>query len=59
MKTIEMLKDFSYRVKPTVHVQYLGGKTYDHVPEFAVREILKAQAGRIIQQDKPSERPIT
>jgi hypothetical protein len=46
-----MSRDFTYRVSPTVHVQYLGGATYDRVPEAAVREILKANAGKIVERD--------
>jgi hypothetical protein len=49
VKTIEMARDFSYRVKRNVFVQYLAGVTYPRVPEAAAREILAAGAGRTIE----------
>lgn len=51
MKTIAMARDFSYRVKPKVFIQYLGGTIYERVPEAAVRAILAADAGKIVEQD--------
>jgi hypothetical protein len=51
MKTVCMSRDYSYRVKSTVFVQYLGGATYDRVPEAAVRAILAAKAGQVVERD--------
>lgn len=50
MKTVHMSRDFSYRVKSTVFVQYICGATYDRVPEAAVRAILAARAGEIVER---------
>lgn len=44
-----MLRDFPYQAKPRVVVQYLGGVIYVRVPEFAVRAILKAKAGEVVE----------
>lgn len=58
MKTIHMTKDFSYQPLtnfPKVIIQYIEGATYRRVPEFAVRAILVADAGRIIPEDSFSE----
>lgn len=52
MKTVEMLADYSYRVKATVIVQYLGGYTYNRVPEAAVKAITAAKAGKIVDQEQ-------
>lgn len=46
-----MQKEFSYRPSARVVVQYRQGKTYPRVPEAAVREILAAGAGVIVDQD--------
>lgn len=46
-----MRKEFLYRPSARVVVQYRQGKTYDRVPEAAVREILAAGAGVIVDQD--------
>lgn len=43
-----MLRAFSYHPFRNVTIQYQAGKIYGRVPEAAVREILKASAGRII-----------
>jgi hypothetical protein len=51
MKTVYMDRDFSYRAKARVFVQYLGGATYDRVPEAAVRAILAAKAGQVVERD--------
>ncbi|MET4721917.1 hypothetical protein ABIF63_006023 [Bradyrhizobium japonicum] len=51
MKTITMQKEFSYRPSVRVVVQYGQGKTYPRVPEAAVRAILAAGAGVIVDQD--------
>lgn len=46
-----MREEFSYRAGARVVVQYRQGKTYHRVPEAAVREILAAGAGVIVDQD--------
>lgn len=46
-----MQKEFLYRAGARVVVQYRQGKTYPRVPEAAVREILAAGAGVIVDQD--------
>lgn len=51
MKTVTMSDDFSYRAKPRVFIQYLGGRTYERVPEAAVRAIRAANAGKIVETD--------
>lgn len=51
MKTVEMVRDFSYRAKARVFIQYLGGTTYERVPEVVVRAILEAGAGKIVDRD--------
>lgn len=51
MKTVAMARDFPYRVKVTVVIMYLGGVTYQRVPEAAVRAILEARAGIVIDQE--------
>lgn len=48
MKTIKMERDFSYRATSRAFVQYLGGTTYQRVPEAAVRAIVAAGAGEIV-----------
>lgn len=51
MKTISMHQDYTYRAKHNVHIKYLEGYTYQRVPEAAARAIVKAAAGRLIQQE--------
>lgn len=51
MKTITMSRDFTYRAKQRVNIQYLAGATYDRVPESAVRAILAANAGKVVDRD--------
>lgn len=43
--------DFSYRAKARVFIRYLGGATYERVPEAAVRAIVEAGAGKIVDRD--------
>lgn len=50
MKTVTMEREFVYSPFEKVHIRYLGGATYDRVPEAAVREIVKAKAGYIVKQ---------
>jgi len=45
-----MLRDFSYRAKRHVFVQYLGGEIYRRVPEAAARAIVDADAGRVVSE---------
>lgn len=52
MKTVTMSRDFSYRAKRTVFVQYLGGTTYRRVPEAAVRAIIEARAGSVVDPEE-------
>ena len=52
MKTVEITRDHSYRAKARVVVQYQAGHTYRRVPEAAVRSILAAGAGVIVDQDE-------
>lgn len=42
-----MSRDFDYRPKAGVIIAYVGGRTYDRVPEAAVAAIKKAKAGTI------------
>jgi hypothetical protein len=51
MKTVAMSRDFSYRAKRHVFVQYLGGGTYERVPEAAVRAIVDAGAGKVVKRE--------
>lgn len=44
-----MDRDHSYRAKPRVFVQYLAGAIYERVPEAAVRSIVQAGTGRILE----------
>lgn len=55
MKTVKMLRDFSYRAGPRVFVQYREGVVYERTPEAAVRSILDAKAGEIVSQVKCDE----
>lgn len=50
MKTVDVTKDHSYRPSLRVVVQYQAGHTYRRVPEAAVRSILAAGAGVIVDQ---------
>lgn len=55
MKTIRMIKDYSYRATPRVFLQYIGGCTYERVPEAAVRAIVGANAGEVVDPVEPIE----
>lgn len=48
MKTVQMTRDFCYHPKHNVAIKYLGGATYSRVPEYAVSEILRSNAGRVV-----------
>jgi hypothetical protein len=50
-----MLRDYSYRAKAHVFVQYLAGQVYERTPEAAVRSIVTARAGEIVEQGKMDE----
>lgn len=51
MKTIVMERDFTYRAKPNMHIVYLDGHTYRRVPEMAVRQIVAAGAGTVVENE--------
>ncbi|MBN8987421.1 MAG: hypothetical protein J0H42_04195 [Rhizobiales bacterium] len=55
MKVVAVSRDFSYRAKRHVFVQYLAGVTYQRVPEAAVRAILEAGAGRVVPEQEVSD----
>lgn len=52
MKTVAVSRDFSYRAKRHVVVQYRGGMTYPRVPEAAVRAIVAAGAGKVVTTEQ-------
>lgn len=52
MKTVTMTADFDYRPKVGVIIAYIGGQTYQRVPEAAVAAIVKAEAGTIHVKDR-------
>jgi len=52
VKTVTMTREFIYHAKHNVVIHYLGGATYDRVPEAAVRSILNANAGYVVSQDR-------
>lgn len=52
MKTVAVSRDFSYRAKWHVFVQYRGGVTYHRVPEAAARAIVEAGAGRVVTTEQ-------
>lgn len=56
MKTIRMLRDFNYWPWKTRHVTiaYQGDHIYQRVPEAAVRAILAAGAGEIVDREWPA-----
>lgn len=54
MKTVKMARDYSYRATPRVFVQYIGGETYQRVPEAAVRAITAAGAGEVADPAEPT-----
>lgn len=58
MKKVHVSRDFSYRAKRHVYVQYLGGVTYERVPEAAVREIVAADAGTIVTSEGEDVGPV-
>ena len=51
MKTVRVDRDYVYIPKRNVHIAYKGGITYHRVPEFAARAIVKAEAGKIVEQE--------
>lgn len=53
MKTVFMLRDFSYRAAARVVVQYQAGNIYKRVPEAAVRAIAAAGVGEILDPVQP------
>ncbi|WLB14988.1 hypothetical protein [Bradyrhizobium japonicum] len=55
MKTMLMLRAFSYHPFRNVTIQYQAGKIYGRVPEAAVRVILEANAGQVIDGATPEQ----
>lgn len=51
MKTIVMTRSFDYKPRAGVIIAYCAGQRYERVPEAAVRAILKAGAGDIVQRE--------
>lgn len=61
MRTVRLARDFHYRpyrVGPVV-IEYIGGAVYRRVPETAVRAILDAGAGEVIDDERPELRTAT
>jgi len=54
VKTVRVDRDYPYRARRNVVVQYLAGNVYRRVPEAAVRAILGAGAGSIVEDDQTS-----
>jgi hypothetical protein len=48
VKAVTMLRDFPYCPSLKVTIQYRGGVTYARVPEAAVRAIVGAGAGDVV-----------
>jgi hypothetical protein len=48
MKTVEVTRDYAYRLDKRRLVQFKAGITYRRVLETAAREIERAGAGRIV-----------
>jgi hypothetical protein len=48
VKTVEMERDYAYRLDKRRFVQFKAGITYRRVLEIAAREIERAGAGRIV-----------
>lgn len=51
MKTVELFRDFDYRLHPRRMVRFMGGLTYARVLEAAALSIEQAGAGRIVTPD--------
>lgn len=45
-----MTQDFNYRAKRHVAIRYVSGAVYRRVPEAAVRKIVAAGAGEIVEE---------
>lgn len=50
-----MSRSFDYRPRAGLIVAYSGGRRYERVPEAAVRAILVAGAGEIVQPQPKQE----
>jgi len=50
VKTVLMSRTFDYRPRRGVIVVYAAGQRYDRVPEAAVRAIVAAGAGDVIEK---------
>lgn len=51
VKTISMIRSFDYRPKRGVIIAYLAETTYRRVPEAAVRAIVQAGAGKVVDDE--------
>jgi hypothetical protein len=49
VKTVEMFSNFDYAAHPRLTIRFYAGVTYTHVIEAAVREIVAAGCGRIVE----------
>lgn len=50
MKTVEVEKNYQFKLGPHAHVQYLAGAIYKRVPEVQAQAIVAAKAGRIVNE---------
>lgn len=50
MKTVSMIKDYSFRVNDQLFVQYRAGVEYKRVPEAQADAIVAAKAGKVIEK---------
>jgi hypothetical protein len=50
VKSVEVVRDYGFRVSAKVIIQYKGGETYHRVPEAQVRAIVDAGAGKIVRK---------
>lgn len=55
MKTVAVIRDFSFRVSRNVIVQYRQGQIYRRVPEAQARAIVAAGAGEVVDGEAKSE----
>jgi hypothetical protein len=54
MKTVELFRDFDYRLHPRRSMRFRAGVTYARVLETAARQIEAAGAGRIVMPSGPA-----
>lgn len=50
LKTVDVSKDYQFKLGPHSHVQYRAGITYKRVPEIQAQAIIKAKAGRLVEE---------